>query len=351
MGAVNACLMACARAQCAPSPSSSNQKPGMDQAPDSSAPDPAPDPAPAAWMSAEAAREAWLRHLATERRAAAHTLDAYGRDVRFLLEFLTAHWGKEPMLADLAALNALDLRSFLAFEAGEGRQNQTRARHLAAVRGFFRFLARRLGVRNSAPDLIATPRTPRPLPRPLSRTQALDLLDEIGAEAQSEVWEARDRALFTLLYGAGLRISEALALDVRDAARDPLLIRGKGNKQRAVPVLPAIKTALADWLRHHPSPEADAPLFIGVRGGRLNPGVVQRQMRQHRGWAGLGDHATPHALRHSFATHMLNGGADLRSIQELLGHASLSTTQRYTAVENEELLRVWERTHPAAKSK
>ncbi len=300
-------------------------------------------------MSAENARLAFLRYLATERRAAVGTVEAYGRDVRFLLEFLGGHWGKEPMLADLAGVTPIDLRSFMAFEAGTGRKNQTRARHLAAVRGFFRFLARRLGVRNGAADLMATPKAARPLPRPLSRDQALQLTEQIGGEARDEAMEARDTALFTLLYGAGLRISEALALNVRDAARDPLVITGKGNKQRMVPVLPVIKTVIAAWLPFHPTRDPDDALFTGARGGRLNPGVVQRQMRQHREWAGLGDHATPHALRHSFATHMLNGGADLRSIQELLGHASLSTTQRYTAVDNVELLRVWERTHPAAK--
>ena len=196
---------------------------------------------------------------------------------------------------------------------------------------------------------MATPRSAKPLPRPLSQPEALAVTNEIGFEARTEAMAARDTALFTLLYGAGLRISEALNLDVADAGRDPLVITGKGNKQRLVPVLPAIKAAIAAWLPHHPTRDPADPLFTGARGARLNAGVVQRQMRQHREWSGLGPNATPHALRHSFATHMLSGGADLRTIQELLGHASLSTTQRYTAVDNSELARVWQRTHPAAR--
>lgn len=300
-------------------------------------------------MRAEEARQSFLRYLATERRAAVGTVEAYGRDVRFLLGFLEQHLGKEPMLDDLRVLTQIDLRSFLAFEAGAGRGNPTRARHLAAIRGFYRFLARRLGVRNPAADLMATPRSSKPLPRPLSRSEALAVANEIGEEARTEAMEARDTALFTLLYGAGLRISEALGLNVAAAESDPLVITGKGNKQRLVPVLPAVKAAIDVWLAYHPTRAPSDPLFTGARGARLNPGVVQRQMRQHREWAGLGPHATPHALRHSFATHLLNGGADLRTIQELLGHASLSTTQRYTAVDNSELERVWQRTHPAAR--
>jgi integrase/recombinase XerC len=301
-------------------------------------------------MRAEEARQSFVRYLATERRAAQGTIEAYGRDVGFLLEFLGQHLGKEPTLGDLATITQMDLRSFLAFEAGSGRTNPTRARHLAAIRGFFRFLARRLGVRNAAADLMAIPRSPKPLPRPLSRPEALAVTTDIGAEARSDAMEARDTALFTLLYGAGLRISEALGLNVAHATTDPLIITGKGNKQRLVPVLPAVKAAIQAWLAYHPTRAPEDPLFTGARGARLNPGVVQRQMRQHREWAGLGPHATPHALRHSFATHLLNGGADLRTIQELLGHASLSTTQRYTAVDNSELAKVWERTHPAART-
>ncbi len=301
-------------------------------------------------MRAEEARQSFLRYLETERRAAAATVEAYGRDVGFLLGFLQQHLGKEPTLADLAGVSQMDLRGFMAFEARAGRTNPTRARHLASVRSFYRFLSRRMGVQNSAAGLMATPKHARPLPRPLSRDQALEVTQEIGAEQNSTALEARDVALFTLLYGAGLRISEALGLCVADAARQALVVTGKGNKQRLVPLLPVVKAALAEWVRQHPTQAAGDPLFVGARGARLNPGVVQRQMRHYRDGAGLAPHATPHALRHSFATHMLNGGADLRSIQELLGHASLSTTQRYTAVDSDELLRVWQRTHPDGKA-
>lgn len=195
-------------------------------------------------MTADEARQSFLRYLGTERRAAPATVEAYGRDVGFLLEFLGRHLGKEPGLGDLAAISQMDLRSFMAFEAQQGRANPTRSRHLSAIRGFYRYLARRMGVRNSAADLMATPRTSKPLPRPLSRPEALAVTTEIGAEARSEAMEARDVALFTLLYGAGLRISEALNLNVVNAGDDPLVITGKGNKQRLVPVLPAIKAAI-----------------------------------------------------------------------------------------------------------
>ncbi len=228
--------------------------------------------------------------------------------------------------------------------------NATRARHLAAVRTFFRYLARRHGTRNPAVGLLATPRSKRPLPRPLPPSQALAVAHEIGEVADAAAIAARDAALFTLLYGCGLRIAEALALDVRDAPRPDqagaLRVTGKGAKERIVPVLPAVRQAIGGWLRLHPDPRADAPLFVGARGGRLNAGVAQRTMRAFRRLNGLPEHATPHALRHSFATHLLAGGADLRSIQDLLGHASLSTTQRYTQVENAQLLEVWRRAHP-----
>jgi integrase/recombinase XerC len=164
--------------------------------------------------------------------------------------------------------------------------------------------------------------------------------------------QARDEALFTLLYGCGLRIAEALALDVRDAPRvgDDAMLRvvGKGSKQRVVPVLPVVREAIAAWLALHPSPQPEAPLFVGVRGARLDPAVAQRTMRLFRRLRGMPEHATPHALRHSFATHLLEGGADLRSIQDLLGHASLSTTQRYTSVETTRLMEVWRKAHPRA---
>jgi len=304
-------------------------------------------------MTAEQARRAWLDWLAGERRAAVLTVAAYGADLAGFLGFLTRHLGEEPDLAALAALGPADIRAWLAARHADGLAASSRARELAAVRGFFRYLSRRHGVDNPAVRLIASPRAPRPVPRALTEPDAAAVAGEIGEGAASPALAARDIALFTLLYGCGLRIAEALALDVRDApplgGAEPLRVLGKGAKERLVPVLPAVRVAVADWLRHHPDRRGEAPLFVGARGGRLNPGVAQRDLRMFRRLRGLPEHATPHALRHSFATHLLGAGADLRAIQDLLGHASLSTTQRYTAVDEAGLLRVWRAAHPRAE--
>jgi integrase/recombinase XerC len=303
-------------------------------------------------MTGEEARTAFLDWLATERRAAPPTLEAYGADIAGLLGFLTQHLGAEPDLAALGALRQQDLRAWLAAEAAAGAGNATRARRLSAVRSFFRFLARRHGTDNAAPRLITTPRSKRPVPRALATGQARDVSERIGEMSDAAAIQARDTALFTLLYGCGLRIAEALALNVRDAplpGSDAMLrVMGKGSKERIVPVLPAVRAAVAAWLALHPDRQPGAPLFLGARGKRLDPAVAQRTLRHFRRLYGLPEHATPHALRHSFATHLLAGGADLRSIQELLGHASLSTTQRYTAVDEARLLEVWRNSHPRA---
>jgi integrase/recombinase XerC len=303
-------------------------------------------------VTAEAARVAFLAWLGDERRAAPLTLEAYGADIAAFLGFLTIHLGSEPDLAALAGLRQADLRAWLAAEADKGAGNATRARHLAAVRAFFRFLARRHGIDNPAVRLIATPRARRPLPRALASSQALEVADQIAVMSDAAAIQARDTALFTLLYGCGLRIAEALALDVRDAPRPGsngvLRVVGKGRKERIVPVLPSVCDAVAAWLALHPDPRPDRPLFLGARGRRLDPAVAQRTLREFRRLHGLPEHATPHALRHSFATHLLAGGADLRSIQDLLGHASLSTTQRYTSVDETRLMEVWRRSHPRA---
>lgn len=218
------------------------------------------------------------------------------------------------------------------------------------MRTFFRYLDRRHGVANPEAAVLATPRARPALPRALDPPAARAVAEETGTLADDPAIAARDTALFTLLYGTGLRISEALGLTVADAPRAgrPLRVLGKGGKERLVPVLPVVAAAVADWLARHPAPSPDAPLFTGARGGPLNPGVAQRTMRAWRRLAGLPEHATPHALRHSFATHLLAAGADLRAIQELLGHASLATTQRYTAVDEAGLLDVWRRAHPRA---
>ncbi len=301
-------------------------------------------------MPAESARLGFLDWLARERRASPLTVVAYARDIAAFLGFLTIHLGGEPDLAALADLRTGDLRAWLAWEASEGAGNATRSRHLSAIRSFFRFLARRHGVANPRVKLLTAPRAKRPLPRALTVEHAISVGRDIGEESDVAAVQARDEALFSLLYGCGLRIAEALALNVRDApavGSDAMLtVTGKGSKQRVVPVLPAVREAVGVWLKLHPDRQVSAPLFVGVRGQRLNPGVAQRTMRSFRRHHGMPEHATPHALRHSFATHLLAGGADLRSIQDLLGHVSLSTTQRYTDVDSARLMEVWRRSHP-----
>ncbi len=301
-------------------------------------------------MQAEAARVEFLSWLEHERRGAKLTVAAYGHDIAAFVGFLTQHLGGEPDLAALAGLRAADLRGWLAWEAAQGAGNATRSRHLSAVRSFFHWLARRHGVENPQVALLSAPRVRKPLPRALSAPQAISVARDIGELADDAAIQARDTALFSLLYGSGLRIAEALALDVKDAplaGSDAMLrVVGKGSKPRVVPVLPAVRDALAAWLAHHPDRRADAPLFVGARGARLNAGVAQRTLRNFRRAHGLPEHATPHALRHSFATHLLAAGGDLRSIQDLLGHASLSTTQRYTSVDEARLMEVWHKAHP-----
>jgi integrase/recombinase XerC len=303
-------------------------------------------------MTGEEARQRFLDWLTRERRAAPLTVEAYGADLADFLGFLVGHLGAEPDETALAELRPADFRAWLAAKHAAGLAAPTRARRLAAVRSFYRFLTRRHGIDNPAVRLIATPRAARPAPRPLTVSDATAVAGEIGEASDSAAVQARDIALFTLLYGSGLRIAEALALDVRDVplpgSTGMLRVMGKGAKQRIVPVLPVVREAVGAWLRYHSRPEPDSPLFVGVRGGRLDPAVAQRTLRSFRRTRLLPEHATPHALRHSFATHLLAGGADLRSIQELLGHASLATTQRYTAVDTSAMLRVWSKAHPRA---
>jgi integrase/recombinase XerC len=314
---------------------------------------------PAEKLSDSAAAAAdFAAWLTGERRASPLTVIAYGHDIEAFLDFLTLHLGAPPTLADLNALREADLRAWLAHGARDGHGNRTRARHLSAVRSFYRFLARRHGVDTPVAAMIGSPKIRPALPRALAAAQATAIARDIGEATGDDRSNAvyartRDIALFTLLYGCGLRIAEALALAVRDApaAGRPLRVVGKGSKERLVPVLGEVACAVANLLAVHPARgDPDAPLFMGVRGERLNPGVAQRTLRQYRAIAGLPEHATPHALRHSFATHLLAGGADLRAIQDLLGHASLSTTQRYTAVDAAQLVATWKATHPRGSS-
>jgi integrase/recombinase XerC len=253
-------------------------------------------------------------------------------------------------LAALAGLRSADIRAWLAALANRRLAASSRAQHLSAVRSFFRYLSRRHGVEIAAVRLVSTARARVALPRALTIDQARDVTDHVGDVSADPAMQARDIAFFALLYGSGLRIAEALALDVRDGAglrtNPSLTVTGKGAKTRIVPVLPAVRSAIEAWLAVHPGNQPGSPLFLGARGKRLDPAVAQKVLRTYRRLAGLPEHATPHALRHSFATHLLGSGGDLRSIQDLLGHASLSTTQRYTAVDDTALLAVWRKTHP-----
>jgi integrase/recombinase XerC len=296
----------------------------------------------------------WRRWLAHERRLAARSVTAYEQDLAAFLAFLAEHHGGAPRLADLRALRAPDFRAWLALRHRRDLAKSSTARAMAAVRGFFRYLERRHALHNPALAAMRTPRFRRPLPRALSPGQAEDLA-AAADDAAREPWQGkRDTALLLLLYGSGLRIGEALGLARRDVGPRPgelrgLRVVGKGAKERLVPVLPIVATSLADYVAACPLPLLpDGPLFVGARGGRLNPSVVQARVRQLRGLLGLPESATPHALRHSFATHLLAGGADLRAIQELLGHASLSTTQGYTAVDGTRLSQLYALAHPRA---
>jgi len=299
---------------------------------------------------------AWRAWLADERRVSAHTLDGYCRDLAAFLEFQSRHGGGAVSLADLESLRSADVRAWLANRHAERRARTSTARAMSAVRSFFRHLARRGVVDNAAVVAMRAPKLPRAVPRPLARGEAREAVATVG-RLSAEAWIGlRDTALLTLLYGAGLRIGEALALNQGDmpaASGDGgaiLTVRGKGDKTRMVPLLPAVVAALEAYRAAHPFGKAATdPLFVGARGRRLDPGVAQRQVRKLRAWLGLSETASPHALRHSFATHLLDRGADLRSIQDLLGHVSLSTTQRYTAVAPERLKAAYRAAHPRAR--
>lgn len=298
-----------------------------------------------------AAAQAWFENIGSERRLAANTLEAYRCDLAGFFGFLAGHLGGPPDLAALATLTPADIRAFLAMRSSRGYERSSNARALASLRGFFRFLERRALAPAAAVHAIRTPRAKRPLPRPLAEADAVEAVHSI-AELSDERWIGlRDAALLALLYGCGLRIGEALALNRTVAPLgETLRVTGKGSKQRLVPVLPMVRDAVAAYLAACPlDPGAAGPLFLGVRGGRLDPAVAQKQVRRLRALLGLAETATPHALRHSFATHLLAGGGDLRSIQELLGHASLSTTQRYTEVDGGRLLAVHRAAHPRAR--
>ena len=303
--------------------------------------------------TAAEALDAWIAYLAHERRASPLTLEAYREDLSAFFAFLTVHVGAPPTCASLAEVGAADVRAYMAHRRSGERSLSPRSlsRRLSAIRSFYRFADRRLGVVNTGVALVRGPRLKPTVPRPVTEDQARGLITEAQDDPDREPWEsARDAALLTLLYGCGLRISEALSLTRADApAPDALRITGKGGKTRLTPVLPAVRSALDAYVAELPFGLAPADaLFRAKRGGPLGARYVQALMAKLRGRLGLPDSATPHALRHSFATHILAGGGDLRAIQELLGHASLSTTQRYTAVDSAGLLATYARAHPRA---
>lgn len=294
---------------------------------------------------------AWLAFLQNEKHFSRHTLRAYDRDLRVFFDFMTAHFGKPPAMNDLSAATLSDFRSWLSRRAAEGASNATRARQLSSLRSFLDWLDRQGFMHNAAIGGIRTPKQPKRLPRALPVAQAKELSDNHEGLPRQEAWVAlRDRALFILLYGSGLRIDEALSLNYGGRPRDgELRVLGKGRKERIVPVLPVVQEALDEYIAAAPVTFDNAtPLFLGTRGGRLHQGVAQRQMRHLRRLLNLPESLTPHALRHSCATHLIANGADLRMIQELLGHASLRTTQRYTDFDNKQLMEIYMRAHPRA---
>nr|WP_242018889.1 tyrosine recombinase XerC [Phaeovibrio sulfidiphilus] len=294
----------------------------------------------------------WLDWMARERRASQHTVFAYARDVAAFTRFLQDYRGEEPSVGMLGSLSTAEFRAYVSARSRTGLARTSTARGLSSLRNLYRWLDREGIVSNPALDALRTPKIPKAVPKAMTESEAMETL-EAARTLYEDPWLARrDMALFTLLYGCGLRLGEALALNRGDVPKGSVLrILGKGRKERLVPVLPVVRSALEEYLRLCPVQSTDPtlPLFIGARGGRLNPGVVQRQMRKVREHLGLSEQATPHALRHSFATHLLANGGDLRTIQELLGHASLSTTQRYTRVDADGLARLHARTHPRAR--
>jgi integrase/recombinase XerC len=291
----------------------------------------------------------WLAYLRHERGNAEKTLDAYARDVRQFLAFLAAQLGHAPCLADLGRLDPKTFRAFLASRRRTGAVSRSLARTLSALRQLFRWLEAQHKVANRAILQLAMPKVPHSVPKPLTVAKAAGVV-EPGPAAEIDWTIARDAAVLLLLYGSGLRIAEALSIKVKDAPvgdRDVLRILGKGGKERLVPVLPVVRAAVERYVALNPYPLApDDALFRGAKGGPLSPRIIQLAMERMRAALDLPPTATPHALRHSFATHLLSSGGDLRQIQELLGHASLSTTQAYTEVDRERLLAVYDAAHP-----
>ena len=312
----------------------------------------------------------WQDYLQFERRLSPHSIRAYTSDIAHFITFMHDHLGKPPSIVDIASAKITDFRSWMSKKAMSGAQNSSRARSLSGLKNLLTWMDKNGIAHNPAVANLRSPKRAHKLPRPLAETQAREVLENADLLIPEDWIAARNRALFTLLYGCGLRIDEALSLNLKDLPRDGVIrVHGKGGKHREVPVIDLVERTLQDYLKLSPyhlmsscgstagspanqkdpvvKPQDDA-LFLGTRGKRLNQGMAQKAMRQMRGHLGLPETATPHALRHSFATHLLQNGANLREIQELLGHSSLSTTQRYTEINAEELMRIYKDAHPRA---
>jgi integrase/recombinase XerC len=305
--------------------------------------------------SLEQILDQWETYLRVEKNYSAHTLTSYLRDIDQFLTFLQEYLGTSLSPKSLEGLSLQAFRAFLSARIQEGASQRTNARTVSSIRHFFKFLKNRYGIENQVISLLSSPKFRQSLPRPLSEEGAAKLVHSTEEIHNVVPWiQSRDTALFTLLYGAGLRLFEALQLNRNDLEKNPshLIIQGKGGKERLVPLLPLVHESLNQYLELCPYVATNlenSPLFVGARGARLNPSVAQRQMRLYRNVLGLPENATPHSLRHSFATHLLKEGADLRSLQELLGHTSLSTTQRYTDVAIESLKEAYASAHPRMK--
>jgi integrase/recombinase XerC len=293
----------------------------------------------------------WQNWLRFEKNVSPHTLRAYSSDLGHFFRFLSTHHDHAICLDNLSETSLADFRAWLSRQSMDGRAASSRARSLSGVKAFLVWLDKQGILHNPAIRIVRSPKLPKKLPRPLEEPQAARLLDSMKS---SEGWmDRRNLALFTLLYGCGLRINEALSLNLSDLPREGFLrVMGKGRKERQVPVLPIVEKTLSSYIGVHPGvPDKDTPLFVGERGGRLHQGVAQKLLRDLRRGLNLPETATPHALRHSFATHLLQNGANLREIQELLGHASLSTTQRYTDINAEEMMKIYKSAHPRSRTK
>lgn len=292
-------------------------------------------------QAAAVVAQSWFDALRYERRLSPHSLRAYETDFRQFLQFMAAHKAETLTLATLADLEIRDFRSWLASRTDRGVKSQSRARQVSTLRHFFKWCDKAGHFHNAAISVLTTPKVPHKEPRPMVETDVFALLAALPAET----WvDARDKALLMLLYGSGLRIAEALGLKRNAINGSTVIVTGKGGKQREVPLLPLSREALATYLTH--CPYTDEWLFLGERGGILNQGMAQKRVRTLRAELGLPETVTPHALRHSYATHLLGNGLNLREVQHLLGHASLSTTQRYTEVDYKKMMAEFKTTHP-----